>query len=458
MKIRIPTELENAVIGGILLCPDVLVDLDWLEVDHFASFGARMAWTAIRNLEASGSPIDFVTVLERMQRSRTERGGADLETSEQLEALLGECIRNVPDSENVLSYATQVRDEGISRRVRMELERIANSNTTSGAELLSMAMAALSRLDAGIPESTPTIADLVKRRIKQLEQIANDRKAGLTTLTGFPTGIAKLDEKIGGWQSKIVSIVCARPAMGKSSLGLATADASTAAGFGTHLFSLEDTEEAYADRTLSRTSEVPAESMRRSELTPTQMRDMSGAIRSVLGRNWLVDSRSGISADEIVRSVRKHRRSNNTRVVIVDYVQLVKGSRNAGSRNAGSSRHEQLTDIVTTLADAAKQDDLAYVVMSQLNRDLEKRQDKRPLMSDLRESGSLEERAKCVVGVYRGSYYSTVPQKNSDYDDGEQPPSTADFQRQVQLLVLKNNNGAIGRVMADFHGPTTRMS
>lgn len=453
MKIRIPTELENAVIGGILLCPDVLVDLDWLEVDHFASFGARMAWSAIRNLEASGSPIDFVTVLEYMQRLRAERGGGDAETAEQLESLLGDCIRNVPDSENVLSYATQVRDEGISRRVRLELERIANSSTTSGAELLSMAMASLSRLDAGIPESTPTIADLVKRRIKQLEQIANDRKAGLTTLTGFPTGIAKLDEKIGGWQSKIVSIIAARPAMGKSSLGLATADASTAAGFGAHLFSLEDTEEAYADRTLSRTSEVPAESMRRSELTPTQMRDMSGAIRSVVGRNWLVDSRSGISADEIVRSVRKHRRANNTRVVIVDYVQLVRGG-----RNAGASRHEQLTEIVTTLADAAKQDDLAYVVMSQLNRDLEKRTDKRPLMSDLRESGSLEERAKCVVGVYRGSYYSTTPQESVDYEPDEQPPSQAEFQRQVQLCVLKNNNGAVGRVMADFHGPTTRMS
>jgi replicative DNA helicase len=449
MKIRIPTELENAVIGGILLSPDTLVDLDWLEVEHFASFGARAAWRAIRNLEASGSPIDFVTVLQRMQHDRTTRG--DTGDTDELETLLGECVRNVPDVAHVLDYATQVRDESISRNVRIELERIANAPVTSGGELLSMAMAAISKLDSGLPEQTPTIHELVKRRMRQLEQIANDRANGTRTLTGFPTGIEKLDDLLGGWQSKIVSIVAARPAMGKSSLGLATADACSAAGFGVHLFSLEDTEEAYADRTVSRASGVPAEAMRNTtQLKREDIGNMARAVKGVAGRHWLVDSRSGITADDVVRAVRKHRKANNTRVVLVDYIQLLRGQRNV-------SPHERLTDAITTLADAAKADDIAYVVMSQLNRDLEKRQDKRPIMSDLRESGSLEERAKCIVGVYRGRYYSPNPVVNVDYPQGEQPPSAYEFERMVHLLVLKNNNGKTGPVFATFEGATTCM-
>lgn len=444
MNIRIPTELEHAVIGGVLLCPDVLVDLDWLESDHFGSSGARAAWTAIRNLEASGNPIDFVTVLEAMQK---QGAGAD----EKSEALLGECVRNVPSVDNVMQYAEQVRSEAISRRVRIELQRLAML-PGDGAELLSMAMAAISGLDTSLPESTPTIAEIVKRRLRQLEEIARRRDEHGDALTGYPTGIAKLDALLGGWQPKIVSIVCARPAMGKSSLGLATADASSKSGAGVHLFSLEDTEEAYADRTVSRSSGVAAESMRRSELKRADISALSTAVRDVTGRRWLVDSRSGITADEIVRAVRKHKRANDTRVVIVDYVQLVKAPRGI------HSRHEQLSEIVTTLADAAKADGVAYVVMSQLNRDLEKRPDKRPLMSDLRESGSLEERAKCVVGIYRGSYYGKTPTKGVDYDPTEPAPSAYDFARQVQLLVLKNNNGRTGPVMATFDGPTTRMS
>ncbi len=444
MNIRIPVELENAVIGGILLDPSALVMLDRLEVQDFGSGPAIAAWSAIRNLEAAGSPINFVTVLDAMQRIG---GGA----ADKAEEYLGNCLRNVPDVADVLSYAEQVRDEGVSRRVRLELERVANAPATSGSELLSMALAAISRLDGGAVDATSTIGEVVRRRLKQLEQIAQERARGERTMTGYPTGVAKLDDLIGGWQPKIASIVCARPAMGKSSLGLATADACSAAGFGVHLFSLEDTEEAYADRTMARTSNVPAESMRNASLSKLQIGDMASAISKVSKRKWLVDGRSGITADEIVRSVRKHKRANDTRVVVVDYVQLVRAPR-------GVNRHDQLTEIITTLADAAKHDDVAYVVMSQLNRSVESRGDKRPMMSDLRESGSLEERAKCVVGIYRGHYYSpNNPQKGIDYADGEHRPTNSEFARQVQLLVLKNNNGATGAVFAHFDGPTTRM-
>lgn len=446
MKIRIPTELEDAVIACLVLSPDVLVELDWLETAHFAQSPAIYALQAIRNLEAAKATIDFVTVLSAMQK--LGEGAAA-----RAEEYLGDCVRKVPDPSRVHEYAQQLRDEAIARKVRLELERVANSPVASGLELLSMALASITRLDIGGPDQTPTISDVVKRRLRQLEQIAQDRASGARTMTGYPTGIASLDELLGGFQSKIATIIAARPAMGKSSLGLACADACTAANFGVHLFSLEDTEESYGDRTMSRLSQVPAESLRNVSLSRVEMRDVTNVLPKLAGRRWLVDSRAGITADEVVRSVRKHRRANDTRVVIVDYIQLLKPARSQQPK----SRHEVLTEAITTLADAAKADDLAYVVMSQLNRDVEKRHDKRPQLSDLRESGSLEERSKCVLGVYRGHVYSSTPVRGIDYHEDEQAPNAYEFARQVQLLVLKNNNGRTGEVRATFFGPTTRM-
>jgi replicative DNA helicase len=191
--------------------------------------------------------------------------------------------------------------------------------------------------------------------------------------------------------------------------------------------------------------------MRNADLNRGDVESLSKTLRD-LGRRkgWLLDSRSGISADEIIRSVRRRKRENGTKIVIVDYVQLVKKPKGAGP-------HEALTEIVTAFSDAAKQDGLAYVVMSQLNRELEKRTDKRPQLSDLRESGSLEERAKCVVGVYRGSVYGK-PQKNVDWDPSkEREPTDEEFKTTAQLIVLKNSNGRTGLVKAHWHGPTTRM-
>ncbi|MGN6105451.1 MAG: replicative DNA helicase [Kofleriaceae bacterium] len=426
-KLPIPVEQENSVIGGILLKPDVLAQIDWLEASHFGYIPAAHAFGAIRDLEAAGTPIDVVTVEAQMQR----RGLTDPVKGYHY---LGECSLRVPTADNVIEYAKLIRDAALNRQLRLALDRVLSSDEQSGAELLSMALGAVSKLDGELPDDASTIDEVVRRRFQALEEIAEQRARGARTMTGFPTGVSELDRLIGGWQSKIVTVVAARPGMGKSSLGLATADACSEAGFGVHLFSLEDSEDAYADRTMSRLSHVPAEAMRNASLDRTQLRSIASAWPKVTKRNWIIDGRSGITADEIVRSVRKHKKQNQTRVVIVDYVQLVR-------RPKGLSPHEALTEIVTTLADAAKHDDLAYVVMSQLNRGVESRTDKRPMMSDLRESGSLEDRAKCVVAIYRGVYYSTSPVEGKDYADGQPRHSDDEFERQVQFLLLKNNNG-----------------
>jgi len=443
-------DLEASILGAIIVSPDILNELPRLEVDDFIDGKHGATFRAMRNLEAAGTPIDVVTVEAEVAKWA---GHHDMITM----AFLGTLALDVPSLDNVLEYARQVRQASLARRVSLGLSDVVERGMRTGmdgGEMLSSAFAVLSKIDEDQPDTASPISALAARRFKQLEEIAQERARGGTVLTGFPTGVQNLDEKIGGIQPGIVTIVAARPGMGKSSLGLSIADACSASGFGVHVFSLEDTEESYSDRVISRTSSVAAETMRNTNLSVGQCGDISKAMHKLRGRRWLVDGRSGITADEIVRSVRRHRRPNATNVVIVDYVQLVK-------RPARMSGHEALSEIVTTLADAAKQDRLAFVVMSQLNREIEKRQDKRPQLADLRESGSLEERSKCVIGLYRGVYYGE-PTKGVDYHPDWKghayKPEGDEWESTAQLCVLKNSNGRTGSVWATWNGPTTRLS
>jgi replicative DNA helicase len=444
------SDLEQSVIGAVILRPDNLSLLPTLSSLDFKTPIARYCWDAIRNLESKNQPIDLITIADDVARLRSSDSdnGHDRDSKHtQALAYLGGCSLMVPTTDNAIEYARRLKDDTLRQRildVSLELTDHARRQDLTGGELLSMALAGLSILDAEQPEQAMPIGEVIKQRMKQLDEIAKGE------MSGFPTGIQILDEKIGGWQPGIVSLIAARPGMGKSSLGLATADVCTDRGHGAHIFSLEDTRQAYADRTMARTSGVSAESIRNAKLSQQEMQDLSTKLPRVsMRKNWLFDDRSGISAQEVVRSVRRHKKSNGTKVVIVDYIQLL------AKPSPRMTAHESLSESISTLADAAKQDGIAYVVMSQLNREIEKRTDKRPQLADLRESGSLEERSKCVVGVYRGSAYGERPKKGIDYQISE--PSKDEFEKQVQLIVMKNSNGRTGRVFAEWHGPTTRM-
>ena len=152
--------------------------------------------------------------------------------------------------------------------------------------------------------------------------------------------------------------------------------------------------------------------------------------------------------------MRRHRKANDTRVVIVDYLQLLKRN----PRSMAKSRHEQITESLHELADAAKNDGMAYVVASQLNRELERREDKRPQESDLRESGTIEERGKCIVALYRGCKYYEDPKPGIDLDAEGQTQSGQEFRRTAQALILKNSQGvAPDRVVMGWDGETARV-
>lgn len=443
--------LEQDVLGAILARPENLVQLPTLEPRDFNDIRHAAIFAAMRSLDAAGTPIDVDTV------------GKALADEGKLQGIGGYDFlllirQEVPSVDNAIEYAKQVREESAARRLCRAMREViaeVELKSLSGSEGISMLLERVSEIDGDQPDGAVEIFDVLKKRMKAYEQIAADRQNGIVTMSGFPTGVDKLDQKIGGVQPGIVTLVVARPAMGKSAFGGAIARASSAAGHGVHVFNLEDSEASYGDRTLSGTSKVPAQDLRTASITRDQIGAIHNAMVAIKGRRWLLDSRSGITVEEIPRSVRRHRRSNKTRVVIVDYLNLVKWPRWC------KTAHEALTYNITVLADAAKLDNDAYVVFAQLNRDIEKRKDKRPQMADVRESGSLEERSKCMLGLYRGAYYGEPTEGidwDPDWDGHDAKPSAAEFAATIQIPIIKNNNGESGGfAWANWDGPTTRV-
>jgi replicative DNA helicase len=437
--------LEQALLGAVLLRPATLDILPSLEARDFGDMRGQAVWRAFSDLRADAAPIDLITVEDQLRRNgHLEAIGG---------AYIGECAAQASmHDETVVEHANRVRDASLHRATLIALAEAlerANSGELFGADLLSEGMRTLSQLDQNNQgDSSITVSELISQYMRD----ASARASRVGEMTGHPTGVAALDGVLGGWQRGIVSIVAARPGHGKSSLALATTDACSASGIGVHVFSLEDTRESYCERILARGSKVPADALRRMRYDRGQLQDIGDAARKLQKRaGWVIDDSSGISADEIVRSVRRHRKANSTQVVIVDYLQLLKRNRDA------NSTHESVGANLNILADAAKQDGMAYVVLSQLNRNVEGRDDRRPMVSDMRESGTIEERAKCVIGLYRGSCYGG-PVEGIDEDEQGRLMSEERHRSSIQLLVLKNSNGpSPATVLANWDGKTTRI-
>lgn len=458
-ELQAASAIERAVIGRVIHDATVLDSMPPLDRDDFVDPKAEAMWSAVMNLVGDSRRIDHLAV------------DAELARMGRLDALGGQGAAAMWMYEGMALqeystalHAKDIRQRGIAKRVLFKLTDLlarARREGMDGDELISEAQGVLNRVSVDSVDSTMSIGDAVDRRVRELEALEDRRRNGEKVLTGLPTGIERLDARIGGWQVGIVQLLCGRPSMGKSSALLSSMDACSAEGIGAHLFTLEDSAAAHSDRAMSRTSNVPSSNIRALRLDQSQFQALAKAQGELRRRQgWLVDERAGITADEIVRSARKHAKKNKTKLVAVDYANLVKAS-GRGDRGA----HESLTEIITTFATSAKNDGFAYLVLAQLNRSLEARDDKRPRMSDLRESGSLEERSKLIVSVYRGYYYTRRPLKGIDWDP-EAPeastmpkvePTEDEYKRTVQLGVIKNNNGPTGTIFASWDGPTTKV-
>jgi replicative DNA helicase len=453
-----PSEAEQGVIGGVFMRPDCY-ELADLEEEHFSDPRHRLIWRVIGEMRDAGQPIDEQTVLASIEA----RGYKAVEL-----AYVAELALHINTPAHVEYLAGLVREAALTRAVRDALNAVVADilrGRLHGGEALSAALAAITRLDVrGKGEGASLIGQIVGARFKELEDLADLRKRGLSAMTGLPTSLRLLDDPapdehhqfcaerrggpcncdpipgpstLGGIQIGVINMLLGRPAMGKSALARTIVNACTAAGHGAHVFSMEDGRRATADNAVALFSQVPANRMRTLELNRGEMSKIGEAIPKIQKRrNWIVDHHRGYTPSEIVRCVRRQRKENGTRLVVVDYFNLVRFE-----AKRGQSRADQMRDGLEEFAVAAGNDDIAWLVLAQLNRDLEKRDDKRPTMADAKDCGAVEEMCKVMMAVYRDVVYTAS--------------SPAD---EMEVLLLKNSGGAPYTAKVKWNGPTMTVS
>jgi replicative DNA helicase len=426
-------QAESDVIGICVAWPERVHEID-LQPEHFGNPRWRTAFEAIRSLERENRMIDHVTVQAEIERRYPGQG-------DQLMLDMVDAARAMPSGDHAVNRAELVRGGAIRRAVAticaesLDLARKLDAPEALLSELLQR----IARLHVEQPSDSTPIYDLVKERYIELSRLLEDQARGIHAISGVPSGIGGLDDLIGGFQRGICTVVAGRPGMGKSAFGITCVRNASRAGMGCHVFSLEDTRKAYTDRVIAADAQIAAESLRTLKMNATER----GQLHYAMGNfqrdvPWLVEDRAGITADEIVRTVRRKLKQNKTQMVVVDYVQLIHPPRDV------RRGEEAVSYAMHVLADAAKQDDIAYLVLSQLSRECEKRDDKRPILSDLKQAGTIEERAKAVVFLFRPAVY-----EETDPDTRQPIPESV-----MEILIAKNNQGRTGRAFADWNGKT----
>ena len=428
-------EAESRIIAVCAEDPNKL-ELVEATAEDFLSIRWRVCFEALLDLRGEfGDGVDPLVVFDRV-KERAE--GVELSD-----------LVNVSASPAMIErYSEIVQEEASKRRLRLGLHGALNliRGGSTVNEALSQASQAIVEATIGQRDSAKTVGRLVSDRYAELAELAQRKAEGRPCVVGITTGIEALDDVLGGIQRGIPTLLAARPGMGKSALALNITNAASMSGIGVHVFSLEDTASSYADRVLSLASGVNSRSIRAMELTRGQLTSVQEAGEKAARRKgWIVDDRSGVTASEIVRCVRRNAAENGTELVIVDYIQLLRGARGQGTR-------EMLSDAINVLGDAAKRDNMAYLVLSQLNRQLEQRDNKRPALSDLKECGTLEERAKAVVMLYRPEEYG------DKYAPGQYAGKQIEGQRTgepipahvIEMLVRKNSQGETGAVLGTW--------
>jgi replicative DNA helicase len=422
-------EAEQSVIGGILLDNDVLPGvLEILKGDEFYRAGHRTIFSAVIALFERNEPCDFVTLTDllKSQKKLEEAGGA---------SYLASLVDRVPSAANASQYARIVKEKSMARALISRATEIVATGFESSLrveDLLDQAEQAIFRVSEDrINPSFSPIKAVVKQSIKTLEQLYDRREM----VTGVATGFADLDQLTSGLQPADLVIIAGRPSMGKTALALniarnAAVDAETPVG----IFSLEMSKEQLGMRMLCSEARVSSHRMRSGFLSERDWPRLTRAAGTISEAPIFVDDTPAISALELRAKARRLKRDQNLGLVIVDYLQLMRGSH-------GSERREQeISQISGSLKALAKELNLPVVALSQLNRRVEERHDKRPQLADLRESGAIEQDADVIAFIYRDEVYHEQTAE----------PGLAD------IIVGKQRNGPTGTIKLTFLKEFTR--
>lgn len=414
-------EAEKAMLGGIMIGGDealdrvLIADRDLFDMRH------RAILQAMRRLRARSVPCGDLQLLEG------ELGAQALAIGLGYLAVLA----NSGSAALVEQYAELVRRAAMTRNILRTLDELRDGRE-EGDALLGKMLEGLSGLLRDIETTAVPMSEAVREACREL--MAAQDAGGVW---GLPTGYDALDDILGGLQVGVVTIVAGRPSMGKSAIARSIAESyNRVAGGGVHVFTPEDSRRTYALRALSDESRVSLECIRALKLSQGDFGQIVRAADSMAQRTtWLIDDTAGLSSNDIAMRVRRHARENGTKLVVVDYVQLL--------REDGVPAHDKRMQVelaAENLVKLARSEGIAVLLVSQLSRECEKRDDKRPMLSDLRESGALEQLAEAVLFVYRDEVY------NAGEDWCEKGIT--------EVLVRKNKNGRTGAAKLAWHAET----
>ena len=395
-------EAERAVIGAMMLNADaIMVCSELLTSDEFYQQQYGIIFDALVEMYKDGVGVDLVTLQNKLREKEVTPELYSVE-------YLGELLASVPTSANVKFYAEIVHEKAVLRRLIRVSEQVTKDCYMDSQPLEDILEDTEKSVfdviqQRGGSEFEP-IRDVVLRTLDSIEKAAKQKG----NITGLETGFRDLDAKTAGLQKSDLILIAARPAMGKTAFVLNIAEYVALHSNSTiALFSLEMSKEQLVKRMLAMNSMVDSQKIRTGDLEDDDWDKLVGSVRKIGNSNLVIDDTSGITASELRSKCRKLKIEQGLDLVIIDYLQLMTG---AGKRKS-DSRQQEISDISRSLKVMARELNVPVIALSQLSRAVESRPDKRPMLSDLRESGAIEQDADIVMFIYRDEYYNPDSEK-----------------------------------------------
>lgn len=430
-------EAEQAVLGAIFLNTDALADaMEYVEADDFYRRAHQILFQAMVNLNNDGEAIDVLTVQNYLTTNNQldDVGGV---------AYIAELATSVPTAANAGYYAKIVEEKSMLRRLISTATNIITQANNGDDDVPSL-----------LDSAEWQIMDVSERRnrsgFREIKDVLNETLSDIDRLsqqsediTGLPTGYREFDKMTAGLQPDNLIILAARPAVGKTAFALNIAqNVATSTDTSVAIFSLEMSAESLVNRMLCAEGSINANHLRTGQLDEGEWQNLIVAMGALSNTSIFIDDTPGIKMAEIRAKCRRlAKEKGNLGLVVIDYLQLIEGSNK-------ESRQQEVSEISRQLKKLAKELSVPILALSQLSRGVEQRQDKRPVLSDIRESGSIEQDADIVAFLYRDDYYERGESKSEE--DGDDQDSLNQDVGEVELIIEKNRAGARGTVKLLF--------
>lgn len=422
-------DLEEAVLGALMLekyAPEKVAS--YLKKDAFYVESHQMIYEAILQLFMAGNPVDILTVTEQLRKNANleAAGGAFYITS---------LTNRVSSAANIEYHAHIVIQKSIQRQlisVAGVIGEKAFEETSDAFELLDESEKKLFEIkNDSMTKNYDTVSDLIAKAIKDIEESKSDKDG----LSGIATGFTELDRMTSGWQNSDLIILAARPGMGKTAFVLSMAKNSAVQfGQGVAVFSLEMSSVQLTKRLMAMETGISSEKLRKGFKDQSDWDQLHSRVNALAEAPIFIDDTPALSIFELRAKCRRLKMQHDIKLVIIDYLQLM----TAGTK--GGNREQEISTISRSIKEIAKEINVPIIALSQLSRSVETRGgDKRPMLSDLRESGAIEQDADMVVFIYRPEYYGLVEDENGMPTDGI-----------GEIIVAKHRNGSLDTVRLRF--------